>query len=91
MPRERLDILMFHYGTPRDRRARDELAAVLPGAEIGEPDEVGVFQVSLEADDHEDAVRRVRDAVAASGTDDHLLFLEHPNVPAAARDRGPRR
>lgn len=74
-------MMLMHFGTPRDKEARAGLAAALPDAEVGEPDDVGVFEVTLEAEDFEDALRRVRDAVAASGTDDHLLFLEHPDLP----------
>jgi len=74
-------MLMLHDGTPRDREARAQLAAALPEAEVGEPDDVGVFEVSLEADDLDDALLRVWDAVAASGTDDHIVFLEHPDLP----------
>jgi hypothetical protein len=74
-------MLMLHSGTPRDRQARAELAAALPGGRVGEPDDVGVFEVELEAEDLEDALRRVWDAVAASGTDDHIVFLEHPELP----------
>jgi hypothetical protein len=76
-----VSMLMLHYGTPRDRQAREELAAVLPGAEVGEPDEVGVFEITVDADDREDSLRRVWNAVAASGTDDHIVFLEHPDLP----------
>jgi hypothetical protein len=74
-------MLMLHSGTPRDRQARAELAAALPSGKLGEPDEVGVFDVELEAEDLEDALRRVWDAVAASGTDDHIVFFEHPDLP----------
>ena len=42
-------MLMLHYGTPRDARAREELAAALPGAQVSEHDETGVFEVVLEA------------------------------------------
>jgi hypothetical protein len=77
-----VSMLMFHYGTPRDQEARRQLSAALPqGAEVGEPDGVGVFDVALDAEDLEDALTRIWDAVAASGTDDHLLFLEHPDLP----------
>ncbi|MDQ6915679.1 MAG: hypothetical protein M3155_07705 [Actinomycetota bacterium] len=79
--RHTVGMLMLHFGTPRDQRARAELAAALPGADVGEPDEVGVFEVAVDADDRETALRRVWDAVAASGTDDHILFLEHPDLP----------
>ena len=71
----------MHVGTFRDQQARAELAAVLPDAEVGEPDELGVFEIALDAEDQEDALTRVWDAVAASGTDDHIVFLEHPELP----------
>ena len=61
--------------------ARRQLAAALPGAEISEPDEVGVFEVTLDADSQEDALQRVWDGVAAAGADDHVAFLEHPALP----------
>jgi hypothetical protein len=74
-------MVMLHFGTPRDREARAGLAAALPAAEVGEPDDVGVFEVALQAEDLEAALQRVWDAVAASGTDDHIAFLEHPDLP----------
>jgi hypothetical protein len=79
--RQVVTMLMLHSGTPRDQEARKQLAAALPGGEVGEPDDVGVFEISLEAGDLEDALRRIWDAVAASGTDDHIVFLEHPDLP----------
>lgn len=74
-------MLLLHPGMPRDDQAREQLAAALPGADVGEADELGVFEVTLEAEDREQALERVWDAVAASGTDDHLVFLEHPDLP----------
>jgi hypothetical protein len=79
--RRKIGMLMLHYGTPRDQEAREELAAALPEGEISKPDEIGVFEVELDADDQESALQRVWDAVAASGTDDHIVFLEHPDLP----------
>jgi hypothetical protein len=76
-----ISMLMLHYGTPRDQQAREGIAAVLPDSEVGPPDEVGVFEITLDAEGLEDALRRVWDAVAASGTDDHVVFLEHPALP----------
>lgn len=86
-------MFMLHFGTPRDQTAREELAAALPDAAIGEPDDVGVFEIELEADDLDDALLRVWDAIAASATDDHLVFLEHPDLPDHWRERsgGPAR
>jgi hypothetical protein len=74
-------MLMLHFGTPRDQEARAQLAAALPAAEVSEPDEIGVFEVALDAADREEALQRVWDGVAASGTDDHIVFLEHPELP----------
>jgi hypothetical protein len=81
MELHRVGMLLMHGGTPRDLQAREELAAVLPAAEVGEPDDLGVFEIALEAEDREAALLAVWDAVAASGTDDHILFLEHPDLP----------
>lgn len=71
---------MVHSGSPRDLEAREELAAALPDAEISESDDVGAFTVVLDAEDQEQPLQRVWDAVAASGTDDHIVFLEHPDL-----------
>jgi hypothetical protein len=90
--RHEIGMLMLHGGTPRDREAREQLAAALPeGAKVGEPDELGVFTVALEAPSLDDALTAVWDAVAVSGTDDHLIFLEHPDLPEhwRARSRTP--
>jgi len=88
--RQVISILLRHPGMPRDEEAREQLAAVLPGAEIGEPDETGVFEIVLDAEDREQALERVWDAVAASGTDDHIVFLEHPELPEHWRARSAR-
>jgi hypothetical protein len=79
--RHRIGMLMLHLGTPRDQEAREQLGAALPEADIGPPDEVGVFEIAVDAEDQDDALQRTWDAVAASGTDDHIVFLEHPELP----------
>ena len=76
-----VEMYLLHGGSPRDLQAREELAAALPDAELTEPDDVGVFEIQLEADDKEQALQLVWDAVAASGTDDHIVFFEHPDLP----------
>ena len=51
---DRYDVamLMLHSGTPRDQEARRQLADALPsGSEVAEPDELGVFEVRVDADD----------------------------------------
>jgi hypothetical protein len=84
-------MLMLHGGTPKDRKARDQLAAALPAdADVGEPDDMGVFDVTLDADDLESALHTVWNAVAASGADDHVVFLEHPDLPEHWRPRSRR-
>ena len=52
MPRYVVSILMLHYAAPGIRRRRARvLAATLLSATVGPPDDVGVFDVSLDADD----------------------------------------
>ena len=86
-----VSMLMLHFGTPRDQQARKELAAAQPDdAEVTEPDKLGVFDVHVNADDLEQALHVVWDAVAASGTDDHIVFLTHPNLPERWRPRSAR-
>lgn len=83
-------MLTLHPGTPRDAEAVEQLAAALPDASVGPPDETGVFELTLQAQDMEAALARVWDAVAASGTDDHIVFLEHADLPDHWRVRGGR-
>jgi hypothetical protein len=90
MALHKIAMLMAHYGTPRDQEARRQLAAALPKAEFSDPDDVGVFEITLEADDEEQALERVWDAVAASATDEDILFLEHSDLPEHWRDRSGR-
>jgi hypothetical protein len=83
-------MLMLHHGSQRDQEARAQLATALPDAEVGEPDDAGAFDITLDAEDLDDALTRVWDAVAASGTDDHIVFLEHPDLPEHWRLRSGR-
>ena len=79
---------MAHLGTRRDVEAQAELGDELPpDATFTDPDDDGTFEVELEAHDLEDAVHRVWNALAASGADDHLLILEHPDIPGHWRER----
>ena len=84
-------MLLLHPGTPRDAEAREQLATALgDDARVGEPDETGVFEISVDGDDQEAMLHRVWNAVAASGTDDHLVFAEHPDLPDHWRHRSGR-
>jgi hypothetical protein len=89
--RQIVPMLTLHSGSPRDLEARAQLQDALPEAEITEPDDVGEFEVRLDADNVEEALERIWDAVAASGTDDHIVFLEHPDLPEHWRARSGRR
>jgi SHS2 domain-containing protein len=85
--RQVVSMMLLHPGMPRDEEAREHLAAALPDAEVGAADEVGVFEITLEAEDLEQALTRVWDAVAAAGADDHIVFFEHPDLPEHWRHR----
>ena len=77
--RFRVGMLLMHGGTPKDLECRERLAAALPeDAEVEEPDAIGVFEIEIDAEDREDSLMKVWNAVAASGTDDHIVFAEHP-------------
>jgi hypothetical protein len=52
---------------------RAELARALE-ADVGAPDEGGLFDLRLEADTREDALQRVADALAALGVEQHFTF-----------------
>jgi hypothetical protein len=82
-----VEMYLLHGGSPRDLEARSALLAQLPEAEGTEPDDVGVFEIRVEADDKEQALTQVWDAVALAGADDHIVFLEHPDIPEHWRDR----
>jgi hypothetical protein len=69
------------------REALERLAAALAGADVSDPDDVGVFEVTLDAESQDDALQRVWDAVAAAGADDHVAILEHPALPEHWRHR----
>jgi hypothetical protein len=88
--RHAVAMLLLHGDSPRDEQAHEKLAAALPGAEVGPPDDLGVFEITVEAADLDQALERVWDAVAASGTDDHVVFLEHPDLPDHWRARSGR-
>jgi hypothetical protein len=84
---QKVALLMLLQGTARDRKAREQLSAALPEGEVSEPDGLGVFEAAVPAGDREDALQKVWDAIAASGTEDHIVFLEHPELPEHWRPR----
>jgi hypothetical protein len=58
----------------RGEAARAALARGLDGGTVGAPDEGGMIEVELSAPSHEEALARVRDAIAAAGVDDQFIF-----------------
>jgi hypothetical protein len=59
----------------------------LADANVGEPDSTGMFEISVDAADHEAALERIWNAVAAAGADEHIVFVEHPDLPQHWRRR----
>jgi hypothetical protein len=51
-----------------------DLARALGGGTVSFPDANGMLEIELSADTREQALARVRDAIAAAGADDHLTF-----------------
>jgi len=85
--RHTVEMLLLRPGIAGDREAVERLAEALPDAGVGAPDETGVFDITLDAADQEEALQKVWDAVAASGSDDYVVFLEHPELPEHWRER----
>ncbi len=89
MSEQRVAMLRLDSGARADT-ALAELATALPDAETSPPDDLGVFEITLDAPDQERALQRVWDAVAAAGADEHVVFLEHPDMPDHWRARARR-
>jgi len=86
--------IAMYMPDPLIAHARDDLIAALPDdAEVGEPDEVGFFEIAVQTADQEDALLLLWNALAASGADDHIFIAEHPDLPQHWRERarGPER
>jgi hypothetical protein len=66
-----LEILDPDQHTGEDTRA--ELARTLE-ADVGAPDEGGLFDVRVEAGSREEALQRVADVLAALGVEQHFTF-----------------
>ena len=59
--------------------ALNELRKVLEdGAAVDGPDDEGVVEVTVDADNHEAAIKVVIDAIAEAGADDHFEFADRP-------------
>jgi hypothetical protein len=85
---EQVVSLLVDQPGPAGRAARERLVEQLAGAHVDEPDsETGVFDVVLDSDTREEALNHVWNALAAAGSDDEIVFLEHPDIPDHWRSR----
>ena len=73
--------LREEMGGPHGVEVRQALLEALGNPPATEPDEAGTFEVTVEADRVDDALLAVWNGLAASGSDDHILMIEHPNMP----------
>ena len=60
----------------RVERARTSLSEALEGAQLGDPDDTGAFEVSVDAESPEAARELVREAFARAGTGDDFVIRE---------------
>ena len=78
MAREKVALHHLHeHVGPAARQYLDALVDALPDARATGPDETGFVEVELEAADRHDALKKVFDAIAATGADEHLVIGEH--------------
>jgi nitrogen fixation protein FixH len=86
---EQVVSLVLDVPRPAGEAARERLAETLGSdGTVGKADpDTGVFDVTVDADSREDALHRVWNALAASGADDQILFLEHPDIPGHWRTK----
>jgi hypothetical protein len=93
---ERHLITLYALDRERAEEALPALARALDGGTVGLPDEGGMVEVELSAGSREEALERVRDAIAAAGAEEGLTFpettgtgYEPPGGRAAAPDEQP--
>jgi hypothetical protein len=87
MPEHAVAIQTLDRG-PRAEAALQRLGDELGSGALHPPDADGIVEVRVEADDFDGALRRVWNAIAAAGADDHLALAEHPDAPEHWRRRG---
>ena len=68
-------------GGPHGEEVRRAFLEALGAPPATDPDETGTFEVGVEADTLDDALLAAWNALAASGAEDHILFIEHPSLP----------
>jgi hypothetical protein len=68
-------------GGPHGEEVRAAFLRALGDPPATRPDDTGTFDVTIEADSIDDALLAGWNALAAAGADDHILFIEHPDLP----------
>jgi hypothetical protein len=68
-------VTLAEIGAGLSDEERAQLASGLPGkSTVGEPDEGGLVELSVEADSRDGALATVRDAIAAAGVEERVTF-----------------
>ena len=89
MPAFKVALEVLGHPGVRTAAAYERLGEALGRDALGDIDEDGVLEITVtDAQDFEGALKRVRDAMAAAGADDHFVFAEHPDVPEYWRRPG---
>jgi hypothetical protein len=68
-------------GGEHGQEVRNAFLGALGSPPATEPDDTGTFEVTVDADTIDDALLVAWNALASAGADDHILFIEHPNIP----------
>lgn len=73
---DRHAVTLYMLDRTRAESVLEELTRALEGGVVGSPDDAGMVEVEVSAPDRADALRRVRDAIAAAGAEEHFTFPE---------------
>ncbi len=73
---ERQLITLYALDRGRAHESLPDLARALEGGSVGALDSAGMVEVELSADSRDDALARVRDAIAAIGAEERFTFPE---------------
>jgi hypothetical protein len=88
---ERQLITLYALDRRRAEESLPDLARALDGGTVGALDAAGMVEIELSADSRDEALARVRDAIAAIGADERFTFPETTGTGHAPPGRrGPR-
>ena len=78
MSDQTVKLAVRQHATDRYEHALENLREAMRDAVITGPDDAGLIEVRLDAEDADAAIQRVIDGIAAAGADDHFEIAEHP-------------